>query len=207
MTAVLEPTAAVLPAQRADSDPAPRAWHLIERTQAGDMTAWAEVWTRYRPTVHKFIWWRVGNHSLAEDLTSDVFLKALKNVGRVTWQGRDPGAWLITIARNAVLDHYKAGRTRLEIAVNDLSDADREDPDGSAELALDHITNQALHAAVARLNPEQRECIVLRFLRGLSIAETCQAMGKNEGAIKAMTYRAVRALLRDPEVAALRDLP
>jgi RNA polymerase sigma-70 factor (ECF subfamily) len=78
-------------------------------------------------------------------------------------------------------------------------DADREDrgPEGSPELAVvDHITNVALLGAVRQLNPEQQECIVLRFLQGFSVAETAQAMGKNEGAIKALQYRAVRALHR-----------
>ena len=61
---------------------------------------------------------------------------------------------------------------------------------------VDHITNVALLTAVKQLNPEQQECIVLRFLQGFSVAETALAMGKNEGAIKALQYRAVRALAR-----------
>ena len=61
---------------------------------------------------------------------------------------------------------------------------------------VDHITNVTLLTAVKQLNPEQQECIVLRFLQGFSVAETAQAMNKNEGAIKALQYRAVRALNR-----------
>ena len=75
----------------------------------------------------------------------------------------------------------------------------REDrgPEGSPEAAVvDHITNVALLTAVKQLNPEQQECIVLRFLQGLSVAETAQVMGKNDGAIKALQYRAIRTLGR-----------
>ena len=136
---------------------------------------------------------------MAEDLSADTFLRALKRIGSFTWQGRDLGAWLVTIARNLVADHFKSGRYRLEVTTGDVLDADREDrgPEGSPEAAVvDHITNVALLTAVKQLNPEQQECIVLRFLHGFSVAETAQAMGKNEGAIKALQYRAVRALAR-----------
>jgi RNA polymerase sigma-70 factor (ECF subfamily) len=181
------------------TDAAAGVWVLVERAQAGDAEAFGQIYDRYLDTVFRFIYFRVGNRQLAEDLTSDTFLRALKRIGSFTWQGRDPGAWLVTIARNLVADHFKSGRYRLEVTTGDVLDADREDrgPEGSPESAVvDHITNVALLTAVKQLNPEQQECIVLRFLHGFSVAETAQAMGKNEGAIKALQYRAVRALAR-----------
>nr|WP_203902134.1 sigma-70 family RNA polymerase sigma factor [Virgisporangium aliadipatigenens] len=188
------------PRQRPDpSDAAAEVWGLVERAQAGDAEAFGKIYDRYLDTVFRFIYFRVGNRQLAEDLTADTFLRALKRIGSFTWQGRDPGAWLVTIARNLVADHFKSGRYRLEVTTGDVLDADREDrgPEGSPEAAVvDHITNVALLTAVKQLNPEQQECIVLRFLHGFSVAETAQAMGKNEGAIKALQYRAVRALAR-----------
>ena len=170
-----------------------------EWTQGGEAEAFGLIYDRYVDTVFRFIYFRVGNRQLAEDLTSDTFLRALKRIGSFTWQGRDLGAWLVTIARNLVADHFKSGRYRLEVTTGDVLDADREDrgPEGSPEAAVvDHITNVALLTAVKQLNPEQQECIVLRFLHGFSVAETAHAMGKNEGAIKALQYRAVRALAR-----------
>jgi RNA polymerase sigma-70 factor, ECF subfamily len=181
------------------SDAAAEVWALVEKAQGGDSEAFGLIYDRYVDTVFRFIYFRVGNRQLAEDLTSDTFLRALKRIGSFTWQGRDLGAWLVTIARNLVADHFKSGRYRLEVTAGDVLDADREDrgPEGSPESAVvDHITNVALLTAVKRLNPEQQECIVLRFLQGFSVAETAQAMGKNEGAIKALQYRAVRALAR-----------
>ena len=174
-------------------------WTLIERAQSGDPEAFGLIYDRYVDTVFRFVYFRVGNRQLAEDLTSDTFLRALKRIGSFTWQGRDLGAWLVTIARNLVADHFKSGRYRLEVTTGDVLDADREDrgPEGSPEAAVvEHITNVALLTAVKQLNPEQQECIVLRFLQGFSVAETARAMGKNEGAIKALQYRAVRALAR-----------
>ena len=187
------------PARPAPGDAAAEVWALVERAQAGETEAFGLIYDRYVDTVFRFVYFRVGNRQLAEDLTSDTFLRALKRIGSFTWQGRDLGAWLVTIARNLVADHFKSGRYRLEVTTGDVLDADREDrgPEGSPESAVvDHITNVALLTAVKQLNPEQQECIVLRFLQGFSVAETAQTMGKNEGAIKALQYRAVRALAR-----------
>jgi RNA polymerase sigma-70 factor (ECF subfamily) len=202
-TAPAQPTRpaepAAYPARPDPGDAAAEVWALVERAQAGEAEAFGLIYDRYMDTVFRFIYFRVGNRQLAEDLTSDTFLRALKRIGSFTWQGRDLGAWLVTIARNLVADHFKSGRYRLEITTGDVLDADKEDrgPEGTPETAVvDHITNVTLLTAVKQLNPEQQECIVLRFLQGFSVAETAQAMGKNEGAIKALQYRAVRALAR-----------
>jgi RNA polymerase sigma-70 factor, ECF subfamily len=187
------------PSRPDPTDPAREVWKLVEQAQGGDTEAFGLIYDRYVGTVFRFIYFRVGNRQLAEDLTSDTFLRALKRIGSVTWQGRDLGAWLVTIARNLVADHFKSGRYRLEVTTGDVLDADREDrgPEGSPEaVVVDHITNVTLLTAVKQLNPEQQECIVLRFLQGFSVAETAHAMNKNEGAIKALQYRAVRALNR-----------
>jgi len=187
------------PARPAADDAAAEVWALVERAQGGDADAFDQIYRRYLDTVFRFVYFRVGSRPLAEDLTAETFLRALKRIGSFTWQGRDLGAWLVTIARNLVADHFKSGRYRLEVSTGDVLDADREDrgPEGSPELAVvDHITNVALLGAVRQLNREQQECIVLRFLHGFSVAETAQAMSKNEGAIKALQYRAVRALHR-----------
>jgi RNA polymerase sigma-70 factor (ECF subfamily) len=187
------------PSRPAPDDAAAEVWALVERAQAGDGVAFGLLYDRYVDTVFRFIYFRVGNRPLAEDLTADTFLRALKRINSFTWQGRDLGAWLVTIARNLVADHFKSGRYRLEVTTGDVLDADHPDrgPEGSPEVAVvDHITNVALLGAVRQLNPEQQECIVLRFLHGFSVAETAHAMGKNEGAIKALQYRAVRALHR-----------
>jgi RNA polymerase sigma-70 factor, ECF subfamily len=193
------PTEQAWPSRPAPDDAAAEVWALVERAQAGDGAAFGLLYDRYVDTVFRFIYFRVGNRPLAEDLTADTFLRALKRINSFTWQGRDLGAWLVTIARNLVADHFKSGRYRLEVTTGDVLDADHPDrgPEGSPEVAVvDHITNVALLGAVRQLNPEQQECIVLRFLHGFSVAETAQAMGKNEGAIKALQYRAVRALHR-----------
>jgi RNA polymerase sigma-70 factor, ECF subfamily len=148
--------------------------------------------------VYRYIYYRVGSPQLAEDLTSETFLRALRRITSFTWQGRDVGAWFVTIARNLVADHFKSSRYKLEITTHDLVSTAGDNPaEGTPEDAvLASLTNTALLGAVKALNPEQQECIVLRFLQGMSVGETAKIMGKNEGAIKALQYRAVRSLGR-----------
>lgn len=178
----------------ADSDSA-RMMELVERAQAGEADAFGRLYDQYSDTVYRYIYYRVGGKATAEDLTSETFLRALRRISTFTWQGRDFGAWLVTIARNLVADHFKSSRFRLEVTTGEMLDANEVErsPEDSV---LESLSNAALLEAVRKLNPQQQECVTLRFLQGLSVAETARVMGKNEGAIKTLQYRAVRTLAR-----------
>ncbi|HEY0637474.1 MAG TPA: sigma-70 family RNA polymerase sigma factor [Pseudonocardiaceae bacterium] len=174
------------------------AWELVHRAQEGDTAAFGLLYDRYVDTVYRFVLFRVNNdRSLAEDVTSETFLRALRRISTVSYQGRDVGAWFITIARNLVLDHVKSSRYRLEVATAEIADATPATPatvTGPEHQVLVAATNAELMRCVELLNTDQRECIVLRFMQGLSVAETAAVMGRNEGAIKALQHRAVRRL-------------
>ncbi|MFF4481198.1 ECF subfamily RNA polymerase sigma factor, BldN family [Streptomyces sp. NPDC001520] len=178
----------------ADSD-SRRMMDLVERAQSGEAEAFGRLYDQYADTVYRYIYYRVGGKATAEDLTSETFLRALRRIGTFTWQGRDFGAWLVTIARNLVADHFKSSRFRLEVTTGEMLDANEVErsPEDSV---LESLSNAALLQAVRKLNPQQQECVTLRFLQGLSVAETARVMGKNEGAIKTLQYRAVRTLAR-----------
>lgn len=168
---------------------------LVERSQRGDHAAFAKLYDRYVDRVYRFVLYRVsGDQALAEDITSEVFLRALRKIKGFTWQGRDLGAWLLTIARNLVLDHFKSGRVRLEVLGAEGDERDRV-IDAEDE-ALSKVSQAALYRAIAQLGNEQQEVIYWRFLQGYSVAEAAAAMGKSEGAIKALQYRAVKALYK-----------
>lgn len=172
---------------------------LVHRAQGGDAAAFGELYDRYVDQIYRYVYYRVGSAQVAEDLTSEAFLRALRRITTFTWQGRDVGAWFVTIARNLIADHYKSSRQRLETTTGDVSSvvgAPRLVEDGPEGAVLEAMQNKVLLQAVRQLGPEQQECIVLRFLQGLSVAETAQAMGKNDGAIKALQYRAIRSLGR-----------
>src|SRR5688572_29676341 len=90
-------------------------------------------------------------------------------------------------------DQVKSSRFRLEVSTADMRDEDRA-TDGPEDAVVQHLTNQQLLECVQQLGSEQQECIVLRFLHGLSVSETAEIMGKKDGAIKALQHRAVRRL-------------
>ena len=199
-TVVDDAPAPTIPAQTPPSEPTGElaaVMDIVRRAQGGDTEAFGELYDRYVDVVYRYVQYRVSSTALAEDLTSETFLRALRRITSYTWQGRDFGAWLVTIARNLIADHYKSGRYRMEVATSDLveagADRSEEGPEGEV---LAGLTNAALLDAVKQLNSEQQECIALRFLQGMSVAETAQIMGKNEGAIKALQYRAVKSLSR-----------
>lgn len=177
-----------------DTD-ARRMMDLVERAQGGEADAFGCLYDQYSDTVYRYIYYRVGGRATAEDLTSETFLRALRRIGTFTWQGRDFGAWLVTIARNLVADHFKSSRFRLEVTTGEMLDANEVER-SPEESVLETLSNAALLDAVHRLNPQQQECVTLRFLQGLTVAETARIMGKNEGAIKTLQYRAVRTLAR-----------
>ncbi len=170
---------------------------LVRSAQQGDSEAFGELYDLYMGMVFRYVYYRIGSWTAAEDIVSETFLRALRNIGTFTWQGRDIGAWFITIARNLIIDSRKSRRAQLEFPTDDILSAGQDVVvSGPEESVLAVITGRALMDTVRTLSPEQQECVVLRFVEGLSVRETALAMGKNEGAIKALQYRAVRSLAR-----------
>jgi RNA polymerase sigma-70 factor, ECF subfamily len=172
-------------------------WALVRASQAGDTDAFGQLFDRYHDVVFRFVLYRLGDRPAAEDLTQETFVRAFRRIASVSYQGRDIGAWFVTIARNLVLDHVKSSRYRLESATPEIADvapaASSARPGPEAEV-IAGATHAELLKCVARLGEDQQECIALRFLQGLSVAETAAVMGRNEGAVKALQHRAVRRL-------------
>lgn len=201
-----DPPAADLTAVPAAAEPIPaqpdaadidathgESWDLVHSAQRGDTSAFARLYDRYVDVVFRYVLFRVGDRELAEDVTSETFLRALRRITSVSYQGRDVGAWFVTIARNLVLDHVKSSRFRLEITTAEVAEGGRIES-GPEQQVMSRVTTKALLECVRQLGDDQRECIVLRFLQGLSVAETAEIMNRNEGAVKALQHRAVRRL-------------
>jgi RNA polymerase sigma-70 factor, ECF subfamily len=185
--------AARRPAEPKPADIHLDTWGLVSRTQQGDSEAFGQLYDRYFDTVYRYIYYRVYDRATAEDFTSETFLRALRRIGSVTNQGRDIGAWLVTIARNIVIDHVKSARNRLEVTTPEIVESSDREP-GPEAAVLNSLTTEHLMRAVGQLGHDQRDCITLRFIQGLSVSETARAMGKNDGTVKALQHRAVRKL-------------
>jgi RNA polymerase sigma-70 factor (ECF subfamily) len=169
---------------------------LVELAQGGDADAFGLLYERYVDLVYRYVYVRVGSSHLAEDLTSETFIRALRRIDTFSWQGKDIAAWFVTIARNLITDNVKSARFRMEVTTADMIDADRR-VDGPENEVLAHLRDSRLFDAVKTLKPEQAECVVLRFMQGLSLAETALIIGKSEGAVKQLQLRAMRALHRE----------
>lgn len=168
-------------------------WALVRSSQAGDMTAFSDLFERYYDVVFRYVLFRMNDRTLAEDITQETFVRALRRIGSVTYQGRDIAAWFVTIARNLIFDHVKSSRYKLESTTADMVDLSPS-TSGPEQQVIDGATHDELLRCVQKLNPDQQECIQLRFLQGLSVAETARIMERNEGAVKALQHRAVRRL-------------
>lgn len=182
----------VLAHAEADAERSAESWALVRAAQDGDVAAFGRLYDRYVDVVHRYVLFRVHDRPLAEDLTSETFVRALRRLHTVSYQGRDVGAWFVTIARNLVLDHVKSSRVRLEVTSGEMLDPG-SDEGPEAEVVRAAVARAVL-ACVDQLGDDQRECVLLRFVQGLSLAETAAAMGRREGAVKALQHRAVRRL-------------
>ncbi len=169
---------------------------LVARAQAGSADAFGQLYDRYVDTVYGYVHCRAGSASLTEDFVSETFLRALKRISTFEWQGHDFAAWLITIARNLIADHFKSSRYRLELTTDQIVESAATTAPEASAAVLQAETNRALLAALKTLPGDQQECVVLRFLQGMSVAETALVLGKSDGAVKSLQYRALRALER-----------
>jgi RNA polymerase sigma-70 factor, ECF subfamily len=168
---------------------------LVELARTGDTEAFGLLYDHYQSSVYRFLFYRTRSVQLAEDLTSETFFRALRSMNNFRWQGKDFGAWLMTIARNLCTDHFKAGKTRLELTTEDMSAHD-DATEGPEATVLAGLTNELLLEALKALPDEQRDCLIMRFLQGMSIAETAAVLGRSDGAIKQLQLRGVRNLAK-----------
>jgi RNA polymerase sigma-70 factor, ECF subfamily len=191
-----DPRTAEVDAPQTPPDPSTEegsSWALVEACQAGDARAFGELYERYHDVVFRYVLFRMGDRAFAEDVTQETFVRALRRISSVSYQGRDIGAWFVTIARNLIFDYVKSSRYRLESTTSEIVELSPA-TGGPEQQVLENATNAELVASIDKLNPDQRECVQLRFLRGLSVAETAELMDRNEGAVKALQHRAVRRL-------------
>jgi RNA polymerase sigma-70 factor, ECF subfamily len=172
---------------------------VIDRARSGDRSAFAELYDTYVDSVYRYLLYRVREPSDAEDLTSEVFTRAFANIHRYRWQGKSFLAWLYTIARNAVTDRRRRERPTVDL---DTAFGIAEDGPTAHDRAVHGEQVVALRGAVKHLTSEQQQVLSLRFERNLSSRQVARMLGKNEGAIRALQFRALgrlRKILHDQQ--------
>jgi RNA polymerase sigma-70 factor (ECF subfamily) len=166
---------------------------LLERARDYDAAAIAELYDRYSLRIYNYVYRRVGSRSLAEDLTSTVFVRVLEAVRTSkAWRSSFSG-WLYRIAHNAVVDHFRSGDRDKDLPLEDITLPSNEHPVEEVERSM---TRDRLRTAINGLTEAQGLVITLKFMQGMTNAEVAALMGRNEGAIKSLQFRGLAALKR-----------
>ena len=166
---------------------------LVSEAKRGSPDAFGQLFDEYAGQIHRFVASRVNSPSDAEDLTQLVFVKALEALPRYEARGIPFGGWLFRLARNAIIDQVRTRRDHLPLVTALTRETDDAGPEAAAALRddLDRVAY-----ALRDLTDDQREVIELRFFAGLSVLETAVAMGRQEGTIRGLQFRAIASLRR-----------
>ena len=166
--------------------------HLIEAARALDERAWEEIYQRHARQVYAYIFYRLGDQHIAEDLTADVFVRALAGIRGYAWRGSPLLGWLYRIAHNVTVDHRKSAAKHSRHRAT----PDTEDLEERCDQLRLHDERADMMQVIRALTEDQQQVIILRFYQGLSAAEVSRVMGRPEGAVKALQSRGLRSLRR-----------
>ena len=164
---------------------------LISRARNGDAVVIGALYERFRLSIFRYLYYRLGDQQTAEDLTSEVFLRMIRSLHGINPHSVSFQAWLFQIARNLAIDYYRKMSIRNHIQLDENLVTRDEDIDTSLEK---NLTSERLRRALSRLNPDQRDVIVLRFVADMPINQVAQTLHKSEDSIKGLQRRGLSTL-------------
>jgi RNA polymerase sigma-70 factor (ECF subfamily) len=177
---------------------------LVHLAQQGDTTSFGELYEQFFDRIYRYVSFKTGSASEAEDITGEVFVRMLESIHKFKWQGHPFSSWLFRIAHNLVVDHFRKNGKRSIVSLENTTthvEAAAVDIDGhiDTELSMGEVRK-----AMVGLTELQKEVISLRFAAGLSVAETAEAIGKKGNAVKALQHAGLKKLRRllNPEMPA-----
>ena len=165
---------------------------LVEQAKT-DTEAFGILYERYVNKIYTYMYYRVGNHHDAEDLTARTFHRAMDHIGRYTQRGVPFSAWLYRIAHNLMANWHRDRQRHQVVSLEDtvLSVPSKDEPHQIAEREEER---DQLLAAVRCLSPDRQQLLILKYAEGLSNAEIGRTLGRSEGAIKSLYYRTLVSL-------------
>ena len=177
--------------------PLPNERQLVLQAQDGNSEAFGQLYDAYMERIYRFVYFRVEDQQTAEDITSQVFLKAWSNLDRFSFSRTPYLAWLYTIAHNAVIDHYRTRKVTaalddVQLSQQDHAEVVENEIDLSAEM-------KSIKTALQTLTDDQQKVLTLKFIEGMSNTEIARHLGKREGAIRALQMRGLQALAKQLE--------
>lgn len=174
---------------------------VIKKAQQGEPSAVGVLFDSHQEAIYRFVWIRVRDHHVAEDLTGEVFMRMVAELPRYENRSLPFRAWLYRIAYNLIVDTYRADKRYASVPLEHAGDIVH--PTAHLDEMTEHrLTTERVQQALDVLDPAQREVVELRFLAGLSLKEAAATLNKTVSAVKALQHRglhALRLLLHDPD--------
>lgn len=166
---------------------------LIEQAQGGSVDAVGELYDFHHQPIFRYVWSRVGDKQLAEDLTGEIFVRMVTNLTTYQPAGVPFRAWLYRIARNLLVDHFRSenGRAPIPLAQIDQLGDGKGRP---APIVENQLDLERIQAALVKIDPAQQEVIILRFISGLPLGEVAASLDKSVAAVKSLQHRGLKAL-------------
>ncbi|NBD36933.1 MAG: sigma-70 family RNA polymerase sigma factor [Chloroflexi bacterium] len=166
---------------------------LLQRAKKFEDAAIAELYDKYAPMIYRYLYRRVSDEHVAEDLTGDVFLRALEAIQNENFWHTSFRAWIYRIAHNLVVDHYRDKSSEDLLPLDERLIASVEMPESAK---ADPLSFRRLRLAMRQLTPSQEQVIVLRFGEQLTAREVAEIMGKSTGAVELLQHRALKKMRR-----------
>lgn len=173
--------------------PLPDETALVRRAIRGDEEAFARLYDGYVERVYRFVYFRVSDDTVTEDLVSQVFLKAWQSLDRYKVGSAPFIAWLYAIARNLVIDHYRSKRETVPLEEAVALPSDMQSPDEEVQLQFDL---EAMRDALQALSADQQQVLILKYIAGLPNPDIAKIMHKNEGTIRGLQMRGLQTLAK-----------
>jgi RNA polymerase sigma-70 factor, ECF subfamily len=171
---------------------------LIMQVRAGNQAAFGQLYERYAAAIYRYIYFRVGEVELAEDLRSEVFMRVFEDLDRYEDRGWPLSAWLYRIAHDRTIDSVRRRKIRTHVPLDHWEGM----TDGPEVTLANKMDREELLQLLEKLTDEQRQVIRLRFMADMSIQEVAEHIGRSEGAVKALQHRGIQSLARMLEVVA-----
>jgi len=166
---------------------------LVRLAQQGNSHAIGTLYDRHQPHIYRFVWSRVRHQQTAEDMTGEIFTRMVTNLSGYQITNIPFRAWLYRIARNLIVDHFRQHGERLPLPLDAVENM-TEETDSMDSLLQQKITVEYVEQALDRIDPEQREVVVMRFLVGLPLKEVALTLDKTVPAVKSLQHRGLAAL-------------
>lgn len=164
---------------------------LVSRAIKGDVEAFGDLYERNLRPIYRYVYYRVGSHHDAEDLTEQVFLKAWENLAGYRMTQAPFRAWLYRIAHNMIIDHHRVKKEVIPLGRIESMAGPAPDPENAM---IFREQGEHLARMIARLSEIHQHVLVLRFIEGMDVKEVSSILNKSEGAIRVIQHRALKEL-------------